>query len=192
MRTPTSAIPRTSAVKVSPAAAIAFAERVEGYRRFFLKRAPFGVPGGGELPIPEGFQAIIDGETTTHALLEQALELDPGARSLHSPLAQAYRALGDTAQAEAHLKQRGIVEAFLERFVAAAEALVIGDPKEDRTEFGTMASQEHFTKVRGYLDEAALGGGSILTGGIAGLLGGMFSAGGPPLVYLLYRQPKPA
>jgi uncharacterized protein len=31
-----------------------------------------------------------------------------------------------------------------------------------------------------------------LTGGLAGLLGGMFSAGGPPLVYLLYRQPKPA
>jgi uncharacterized membrane protein YfcA len=30
-----------------------------------------------------------------------------------------------------------------------------------------------------------------LTGGIAGLLGGMFSAGGPPLVYLFYRQPKP-
>ena len=29
-----------------------------------------------------------------------------------------------------------------------------------------------------------------LTGGIAGLLGGMFSAGGPPLVYLSYRQPK--
>ena len=31
-----------------------------------------------------------------------------------------------------------------------------------------------------------------LTGGIAGIMGGMFSAGGPPLVYLLYRQPKPA
>lgn len=31
-----------------------------------------------------------------------------------------------------------------------------------------------------------------LTGGIAGLLAGMFSASGPPLVYLLYRQPKPA
>lgn len=29
------------------------------------------------------------------------------------------------------------------------------------------------------------------TGGLAGLMGGMFSAGGPPLVYLLYRQPKP-
>jgi hypothetical protein len=30
-----------------------------------------------------------------------------------------------------------------------------------------------------------------LTGGIAGLLAGMFSASGPPLVYLLYRQPMP-
>jgi len=30
-----------------------------------------------------------------------------------------------------------------------------------------------------------------LTGGIAGILGGMFSAGGPPLVYLSYRQPRP-
>jgi uncharacterized membrane protein YfcA len=29
------------------------------------------------------------------------------------------------------------------------------------------------------------------TGGIAGLLAGMFSASGPPLVYLLYRQPRP-
>jgi uncharacterized protein len=30
-----------------------------------------------------------------------------------------------------------------------------------------------------------------ITGGIAGIMGGMFSAGGPPLVYLLYRQPRP-
>lgn len=29
------------------------------------------------------------------------------------------------------------------------------------------------------------------TGGVAGLLAGMFSASGPPLVYLLYRQPMP-
>jgi uncharacterized membrane protein YfcA len=30
-----------------------------------------------------------------------------------------------------------------------------------------------------------------ITGGVSGLLAGMFSAPGPPLVYLLYRQPKP-
>ena len=30
-----------------------------------------------------------------------------------------------------------------------------------------------------------------VTGGLAGLMGGMFSAPGPPLVFLLYRQPMP-
>ena len=38
-------------------------------------------------------------------LLEEALAFDPSAASLHSPLANAYRGLGDEAQAEAHLKQ---------------------------------------------------------------------------------------
>lgn len=32
-------------------------------------------------------------------------------------------------------------------------------------------------------------GAFVLAGGISGLLGGMFSAPGPPLVYLMYRQP---
>jgi tetratricopeptide (TPR) repeat protein len=36
--------------------------------------------------------------------LEEALSLDPGLQSVHSPLAMAYRGLGDTAKAEAHLK----------------------------------------------------------------------------------------
>jgi tetratricopeptide (TPR) repeat protein len=37
-------------------------------------------------------------------VLEEALALDPGAASIHSPLANAYRGLGDQAKAEAHLK----------------------------------------------------------------------------------------
>ena len=37
------------------------------------------------------------------ALLEDALTINPGAASLHSPLAQAYRGVGDTQKAEAHL-----------------------------------------------------------------------------------------
>jgi tetratricopeptide (TPR) repeat protein len=39
--------------------------------------------------------------------LERALELDPNARSLHYPLAQAYRALGDEAAMKRHLEQNG-------------------------------------------------------------------------------------
>lgn len=37
-------------------------------------------------------------------LLEEALAFDPSAASIHSPLANAYRGLGDTAKAEEHLK----------------------------------------------------------------------------------------
>ena len=36
--------------------------------------------------------------------LEEALKLDPDLQSVHSPLAMAYRGLGDTAKAEEHLK----------------------------------------------------------------------------------------
>ena len=39
------------------------------------------------------------------AVLEDALKLDPNAASVHSPLAMAYRGLGETAKAEAHLRQ---------------------------------------------------------------------------------------
>ena len=50
---------------------------------------------------------------------------------------------------------------------AAAEALVMGDPKDPTTQFSAaLASQEHFTKVQGYLGTDALGGGRVLTGGV--------------------------
>jgi tetratricopeptide (TPR) repeat protein len=41
---------------------------------------------------------------------EQALAADPRASSVHYPLALAYRALGNTAQADAHLRQQGKTE----------------------------------------------------------------------------------
>ena len=37
-------------------------------------------------------------------VLEEALAFDPGAASIHSPLANAYRGLGDSAKAEEHLR----------------------------------------------------------------------------------------
>src|SRR6185503_13882539 len=41
---------------------------------------------------------------------EQALAADPRASIVHYPLALAYRGLGDTAKAEAHLRQQGQTE----------------------------------------------------------------------------------
>jgi aminomuconate-semialdehyde/2-hydroxymuconate-6-semialdehyde dehydrogenase len=62
--------------------------------------------------------------------------------------------------------QRGVYEEFLSRFVAAAEALVIGDPKDATTQLGPLASEEHWKKVTGYLEDVESGvAGRALTGG---------------------------
>lgn len=63
--------------------------------------------------------------------------------------------------------QDGIYDEFIGRFAAAAQALRAGDPKDPATEFPlALASEEHFTKVRGYLDTVEPDGGRILTGGL--------------------------
>jgi aminomuconate-semialdehyde/2-hydroxymuconate-6-semialdehyde dehydrogenase len=61
--------------------------------------------------------------------------------------------------------QRGIYGEFLDRFTAAAQALVVGDPKDPATQLGPLASQEHWKKVRSYLDSIEPDGGTIRAGG---------------------------
>lgn len=62
--------------------------------------------------------------------------------------------------------QREVYDEFLARFVDAAEALVIGDPKDPATQFGPLASEEHFTKVRRYVESVEVSGGKSRTGGV--------------------------
>ncbi|MBB2891960.1 aldehyde dehydrogenase [Flexivirga oryzae] len=62
--------------------------------------------------------------------------------------------------------QREIHDEFVTRFVAAAEAMRFGDPLDPETEFGPLASQEHFEKVRGYVETIESEGGTIATGGL--------------------------
>lgn len=62
--------------------------------------------------------------------------------------------------------QAGIYDEFVSRFVAAAEALKKGDPKNPETQFSMgLASEEHFTKVRSYLETVSVDGGRFVTGG---------------------------
>jgi aminomuconate-semialdehyde/2-hydroxymuconate-6-semialdehyde dehydrogenase len=61
--------------------------------------------------------------------------------------------------------QRPLYEEFLARFVAAAEALRLGDPRQPGTQVGPLASAEHFAKVTGFLDGLGTDGGKLLTGG---------------------------
>lgn len=62
--------------------------------------------------------------------------------------------------------QRPIYEDFVARFVAAAEAMTLGDPMEETTEVGPLASEEHFEKVTSYLDVAVDEGAKLQTGGV--------------------------
>jgi aminomuconate-semialdehyde/2-hydroxymuconate-6-semialdehyde dehydrogenase len=60
---------------------------------------------------------------------------------------------------------REIYDEFLERFAAAAEALVVGDPSDPATDVGPLASEPHFQKVRGYIDGLGGSEGELVTGG---------------------------
>jgi aminomuconate-semialdehyde/2-hydroxymuconate-6-semialdehyde dehydrogenase len=51
--------------------------------------------------------------------------------------------------------------------VAAAEALLTGDPKDEATQLGPLASEEHYKKVRSYLHGIEADGGTIRAGGPA-------------------------
>jgi aminomuconate-semialdehyde/2-hydroxymuconate-6-semialdehyde dehydrogenase len=62
--------------------------------------------------------------------------------------------------------QRPILDEFLSRFVEKAEAMRIGDPLDPTTEFGPLASEEHYQKVKGYIDTVAAEGGRMVSGGV--------------------------
>lgn len=61
--------------------------------------------------------------------------------------------------------QRGIYNKFKDAFVAKVKELKVGDPMEEKTKVGAIASQAHFEKVMGYISLAKEEGGTVLTGG---------------------------
>ncbi|MBI4943826.1 MAG: aldehyde dehydrogenase [Actinobacteria bacterium] len=88
--------------------------------------------------------------------------------AVHWAVESIFRNAGQVCLAGSRLYvQRGIYDEFMARYTAAAEALVVGDPKDPATQFSAaLASEEHYRKVTGFLDEASLGGGRVVTGGL--------------------------
>jgi acyl-CoA reductase-like NAD-dependent aldehyde dehydrogenase len=54
---------------------------------------------------------------------------------------------------------------FMERLVALAASIRLGDPKERSTEMGPLTSSTHLERVKSYLDLAGSEGGTVLAGG---------------------------
>jgi betaine-aldehyde dehydrogenase len=60
-----------------------------------------------------------------------------------------------------------IADAFVERFVALAASIRVGDPLDPDTEMGPLTSQQHQERVLAFVDVARGQGGRVLTGGTA-------------------------
>jgi betaine-aldehyde dehydrogenase len=60
---------------------------------------------------------------------------------------------------------RAIKAAFLERLAARVNAMRIGDPLDPATQVGALISEEHMTKVLGYIGRGKAEGARLVTGG---------------------------
>ena len=61
--------------------------------------------------------------------------------------------------------ERPAYEAFVERFVELTRQLRVGDPLDEQTQQGALTSQQHYDKVRSYIQLAQEEGGRVATGG---------------------------
>jgi acyl-CoA reductase-like NAD-dependent aldehyde dehydrogenase len=61
--------------------------------------------------------------------------------------------------------QQSVYEPFAERFVKASEAMVVGDPLDERVDVGPMIDPREAERIESWVEEAQTGGAKILTGG---------------------------
>jgi len=61
--------------------------------------------------------------------------------------------------------QREIYEPFTEKFVKASEAMVVGDPLDERVDVGPMIDPHEVDRIDGWVRDAQSAGAEVLTGG---------------------------
>ncbi len=61
--------------------------------------------------------------------------------------------------------ERRVYEPFTERFVQASEAMVVGDPLDERVDVGPMIDVREAERIENWVQEAMAGGARVLTGG---------------------------
>jgi (Z)-2-((N-methylformamido)methylene)-5-hydroxybutyrolactone dehydrogenase len=92
-------------------------------------------------------------------------DLDAAANGV---IAGVFGATGQTCMAGSRLiVQRSVKDAIIERVVARAKTIVMGDPMDPSTEMGPMATEPQFQKVLGMLERAKEAGAKFAVGGKA-------------------------
>ena len=72
------------------------------------------------------------------------------------------------------LVEEGVAGEFLERFHAAVDAHVLGDPREPATTISPLIHPEHLARVDGFVERARANGDRIVFGGHPSALGGLW------------------
>ncbi|MBK5278966.1 MAG: aldehyde dehydrogenase [Bacteroidia bacterium] len=63
------------------------------------------------------------------------------------------------------LVERSLYDRFVQEFVRRTQALIVGDPLDEKTKIGALISEAHMNKVLSYIELAKQEGGKILCGG---------------------------
>jgi acyl-CoA reductase-like NAD-dependent aldehyde dehydrogenase len=91
-----------------------------------------------------------------------------------------YYAAGQSCEARSRvLVEKPLYDEFVSLFAKGAESLKVGDPLEAETQVGSLISQEHRSKVHGYVEKGREEGAEVVTGGEPGNGAGAFY---PPTV----------
>jgi aminomuconate-semialdehyde/2-hydroxymuconate-6-semialdehyde dehydrogenase len=61
--------------------------------------------------------------------------------------------------------EKSLYDSFLKAFTESVNKLRVGDPLEEKTDVGALISENHLSKVSGYISLAKHEGGTIITGG---------------------------
>lgn len=61
--------------------------------------------------------------------------------------------------------ERAVYEPFTERFVRASEAMVVGDPLDERVDVGPMIDLREAERIEGWVQDARTAGARVLAGG---------------------------
>jgi acyl-CoA reductase-like NAD-dependent aldehyde dehydrogenase len=61
--------------------------------------------------------------------------------------------------------EKQVYEPFSEKFVKATEAMVVGDPLDERVDVGPMIDPKEVDRIESWVNEAQISGAQVLTGG---------------------------
>jgi acyl-CoA reductase-like NAD-dependent aldehyde dehydrogenase len=88
------------------------------------------------------------------------------ASAVPSSVWSIYYSAGQSCEARSRvLVERSIYHEFVAQFAEKAQSLRVGDPLDPETQVGSLISQEHRSKVHGYVEQGVADGAEVVTGG---------------------------